>query len=79
MYILYTYIVYLIPSIALIVLIYDTYDTTYDNIKLVTVIIFGILLCTIIMISRKVYRIYMDTIEMLYNNKYISRRKGVVM
>ena len=78
MYILYTYVVYLVPSITLIILIYDAYDTTYDNIKLLTVIIFGILLCTTIMISTKVYRIYIDTIEMLYNNKYISRRKSIV-
>ena len=78
MYILYTYVIYLVPSITLIILIYDAYDTTYDNIKLLTVIIFGILLCTTIMISTKVYRIYIDTIEMLYNNKYISRRKSIV-
>ena len=78
MYILYTYIVYLVPSIALIVLIYDTYDTTYNDIKLLTVIIFGILLCTTIIISTKVYRMYINTVEMLYNNKYISRRKSVV-
>jgi hypothetical protein len=69
MYILYTFVVYLIPSIALIVLLYDTYDTSYDNIKLLTVIIFGILLCTTIMFSVRIYSIYMDTIDMLYKNK----------
>ena len=77
MYIAYTFIIYLAASIPLIVLIYDAYDTTYDNIKLLTVIIFGILLFTTIMVSSKLYGIYMDTVDMLYKNKCVSRRKSV--
>ena len=78
MYIAYTFTIYLAASIPLIVLIYNAYNSSYDNIKLLTVIIFGILLCTTIMVSIKVYSIYMDTIEMLYNNKCVSRRRSNV-
>jgi hypothetical protein len=78
MYILHTFIVYLIPSISLIILLCNTYDTTYDNIKLTVIIIFTLLLCTTIVVSFKIYRMYTDTMCMLYNNKCISRRRSLV-